>query len=279
MGDLARVGSGLASMVMPANHDIPDIERQRRIARYAAKEGVSCLTCSDYGTVGKTMEGETEQWGKVKQVFAVPCPDCGGKVETDEQVKARRLRASGLPAPQWGWTLAAWDHTKNPTMEPAFRAAEAFVAHPTTWLVLAGEYGVGKTHLASAVAVALIEENIGVKYTTVLDLMHGARRSVGAGEYQPFLNRWKEAPVIVLDDLGKERMDEAVRAFRDEVVDTILLYRFDNEKPCVVTTNEGKHAFGDRLFSRVQDKSRVVTVTCTGADIRPQKPALQEALA
>jgi DNA replication protein DnaC len=273
MGDLRLARHGFSGIIRPVDFNIRDTERRMRIGRYATKAGIKCVECWDYGTMPQKHMVATEQWGPVSHIYAEPCPHCGGKQETKEQAMTRRLRASGLPVPQWDWTFDAFDPTLNPTMAPALRAARAFAEHPTTWLVMAGEYGVGKTMLASAIAVSLVAENVGVKYTTVLDLMHASRRAVSTDTYQELLLAWKDAPVVILDDLGKERTDPAVRPFRDEVLDTIMMHRFDNEKPCVVTTNEGDLAFGERMMSRLMDRSRVMLVECTGKDVRPQKPA------
>jgi len=154
----------------------------------------------------------------------------------------------------------------------ALERAEQFASDPWGqawyWLVLIGSNGRGKTHLAAAVVNALLERGEPSYFENVPELLDYLRAgySVQAGEdFERRLTRVKEAPVLVLDDLGAEAGQSApfeVSWAQDKVYQ-ILDHRLMEQLPTIVTTNLPLNKLPQRIASRLQDRraARVIAIT------------------
>jgi DNA replication protein DnaC len=102
---------------------------------------------------------------------------------------------------------------------PAYQAALAFARQPTQWLTLIGPYGCGKTHLAAAIANRLLDQQVPVLFVVVPDLLDHLRRSYAPDSpisYDAEFTTVREAPVLILDDLGIESTTPWAREKRPE---------------------------------------------------------------
>ena len=85
-----------------------------------------------------------------------------------------------------------------------------FAAKPQGWIVLAGTYGCGKTHLAAAIANAVSarsENDIEAMFVVVPDLLDHSRSAFSPQSnisYDRLFDAVKNSPILVLDDLGTE---------------------------------------------------------------------------
>ena len=73
--------------------------------------------------------------------------------------------------------------------------------------MLAGAHGSGKTHLAAAIANMCIEGGRPVFFVSVPDLLDDLRASYAPTSdiaYSDLFQQVKEAPLLVLDDLGSQ---------------------------------------------------------------------------
>ena len=88
-------------------------------------------------------------------------------------------------------------------LQQAYTIARNFANRPEGWLVLAGETGSGKTHLAAAVAHQQRESGRPYTFLAVPDLLDRLRTAAGArATAGTTLDRVRTAAFIVLDDLG-----------------------------------------------------------------------------
>lgn len=100
-------------------------------------------------------------------------------------------------------------------------------------LLILGNIGVGKTHLAAAVCHKLIEDHmVRVIYASVLHTFEMARMSFSEGKENP-IKPLLRAPFLILDDLGSERPTP----WAIEQICHIVDYRFAEELPVMVTSN------------------------------------------
>lgn len=99
------------------------------------------------------------------------------------------------------------------TLDAAYTAAKEFAESPPEgWLVLVGAAtGVGKTHLAVAVAERLERAGWAVVYIYTPELVDNLRSMSSLGSpvsYSDVLDRVKNAPVLILDDLRRSMREE-----------------------------------------------------------------------
>ncbi|HEX3743194.1 MAG TPA: ATP-binding protein [Bryobacteraceae bacterium] len=103
-------------------------------------------------------------------------------------------------------------------------------------LLLIGETGCGKTHLA----VAALREIIAKGFEGVFSNYQELLNTIKAG-YDPAMNSSSrevyqsalDAEVLLVDDLGANRTSDWV----EDTINSIVTYRCDNRKPLLATTN------------------------------------------
>ncbi len=114
-------------------------------------------------------------------------------------------KRSGLGARFATRTFATWQR-KTATDEAYLAAVDAAERNPALWLY--GPPRRGKTHLAAAIANAMLEQGVPTAFTTGIDLLDQIRQALDAPRARgdvDVLRDFIEADALVLDDLGKER--------------------------------------------------------------------------
>lgn len=157
-------------------------------------------------------------------------------------------------------------HTNVPGVEEAYSAALSFAedpAHsPNHWLVLVGETGVGKTHLAASIAHRRLAAQESVFFAVVPDLLDHLRAAFAPSAEVPYNEMFdtiREVGTLILDDLGSENNT----GWATEKLFQIINHRYNHRMPTVVTTNQQMFERMDaRIASRLSDPglSRVVTI-------------------
>lgn len=158
----------------------------------------------------------------------------------------------------------------------AYRAATEFCATPErAWLVMLGEAGTGKTHLAAGIVNRLLTTpGWRPLYYVVPDLLD-LLRSLTFREPAERDRDWKairEASVLVLDDYGAEKGSE----WADETLFKLLDYRYTNQLPVVLTTNLDWAQMPPRIASRLQDAARSRVITLRQGDYRRSQQRVAE---
>jgi DNA replication protein DnaC len=156
-----------------------------------------------------------------------------------QQVGAVRLADANIPKRYQHCTLAnfvAYNESLVKAVEQARRLAEAFPA-VSRGLLLEGQPGVGKTHLAVAVLKQAIETTgaRGLFYDTreLLRLIRSTYDpSIHTTEFQ-VLRPVMYADLLVLDDLGAEKTSEWV----DETMNLIVNTRYSERRLTIFTSN------------------------------------------
>ena len=121
------------------------------------------------------------------------------------------------------------------SLEEAYKAAQIFAENPKGWLMLGGSFGVGKTHLAAAIANHRYSQGHPVTFVSVPDLLDHLRATFSPAStvsYDRRFNQIRKAPLLVLDDLGTEAMTPWVR----EKLYQLFGYRFDSKLPTVINS-------------------------------------------
>ena len=133
---------------------------------------------------------------------------------------------------------------------------QRFASLPIRWVVLAGESGCGKTHLAAAIANQVVSGTYGeVMFVVVPDLLDYLRAAFNPQSTMPYDRRFdeiKNAPLLVLDDLGTE----SATPWAKEKLFQLLNYRYNAQSPTVITTRYSPEDLEPWLRTRVLDTSR-----------------------
>src|SRR5579871_5918399 len=129
------------------------------------------------------------------------------------------------------------------------RYADDFPNESRPGLLLIGEPGTGKTHLAIAALRRIIDkgfESLFCDYQNLLDRIRAgydpASNSADREAYRIAL----ESEVLLLDDLGAHRVTDWV----EDTVTAIVTYRCNNRKPLIATTNLPDPDAGSSVIQR-----------------------------
>jgi DNA replication protein DnaC len=136
----------------------------------------------------------------------------------------------------------------------ACEAAKAFAADPKGWLVLVGPSGSGKTHLAAAIANHCIENGQPVFYITTPDLLDHLRSSFGPNSevpYDEFFEQVRNAPLLILDDLGAQ----SSTPWAKEKLDQLVNHRLNNQLPTVIVSIVPIEELEERIRTRLLNSS------------------------
>jgi DNA replication protein DnaC len=156
---------------------------------------------------------------------------------------------------------------RDPVLEGAYREAKKWAQAPTGWLVLLGESGRGKTHLAGAIANERLEAGDTVCFANVPDLLDELRATFApesSVRYDDLFARLREVPVLILDDLGAHQ----TTPWAQEKLYQILNHRYEGRLPTVITTNTEMSKLDQRIASRLGDLHISVMYEITSPDYR-----------
>ena len=113
-------------------------------------------------------------------------------------------------------------------------------------LILVGNNGVGKTHLACSIANKLIENGIPVIYGTLINLLAELKNSYDTDNNiseMEIIKLYESVDLLIIDDLGKEKPSE----WGLEKLFTIINSRYENNLPVIITTNYNQNSLVERL--------------------------------
>jgi DNA replication protein DnaC len=161
------------------------------------------------------------------------------KVEQDRKADAlERYKASGVPAKFYEESFETFA-TDTDAMKVAKNRAMEFAEKPRNRiLILCGENGNGKTHLASSVirkcgGTFIVSSMLCVQYDSATSFK--AKRS-----REEILNYMSTCKMLVIDDCGKYPLNPELEKF---LLSYIISARYSNNLPLVLTNNGKKEAF------------------------------------
>jgi len=140
----------------------------------------------------------------------------------------------------------------------ALGRARAYADDPRGWLLLFGNHGSGKTHLAAAIAnhrVAVIQQPaLLLTVADLLDHLRAAYSPQSAVTYDARFDAIRTAPLLVLDDLGAH----SATTWAQEKLHQLLDHRYVGHLPTVITTAltlDELERHDPRLFTRILDRN------------------------
>ena len=211
----------------------------------------SCSICKGAGFVYADVPVGHPDFGK-----ALPCRCTREESNKEQQERLQRYSNLGSLARFTFDDLLPEGRSGAPASQEQFRqayeAVRAFAMEPRGWLILFGPSGCGKTHLAAAIASERIARGYPAFYITVPDLLSHLRAAFNPDSevpYDEFFERVRNAPLLILDDLGAQ----ASTAWAKEKLDQLLTHRFNGELPTVIVTITPVDKLEDRMRTRLTD--------------------------
>lgn len=113
-------------------------------------------------------------------------------------------------------------------------------------LILVGNNGVGKTHLACSIANELIKNGIPIIYGTLINLLAELKNTYDVNNNiseMKIIKLYEKVDLLIIDDLGKEKPSE----WGLEKLFTIINSRYENNLPVIITTNYDQNSLINRL--------------------------------
>jgi len=213
-----------------------------------------------------------------KELLVSSC-DCLRK-EKEERIRERilreekegRLRASGLTPRLFLSRFSNFE--EKPGKERALNKAREFLERfgegerlHSSGVIFWGKPGVGKSHLAAAIANELLERGFSVLFLNTVDFLNSLRDLYRNEESEaPEIERVSGVDLLVLDDLGAEKPTE----WALEKIYQIVNIRYERLGPLIITTNLDlnslEHLLGERTFGRILEMC--VPVEVGGEDHR-----------
>ncbi len=152
-------------------------------------------------------------------------------------------------------------------LEQVFQIAFNFAKSPTGWLVLLGENGCGKTHLAASIANYLHDNNKPVLFVVVPDFLDHLRAAFNPDKhisYDNLFEKVKKYPVLILDDFN----EQAVTSWTQEKLYQLINYRYNARLATVITTSYSLDEIENRISSRMVDPSISLVFNIVAPDYR-----------
>ena len=177
------------------------------------------------------------------------------------------LKKSNLGERFKGKTFDTYDPGDNVR---AFKTCKAFAelsdyrVTPNS-LMICGGYGTGKTHLTAAICNRVLERGMPALFDTFSGHLENLKAEYQGGS-QNYLEHLKTVPMLIIDDVGKEKQTEWSTA----VMYNVINHRYVHYLPIVITSNFNEEQladyFGGACYSRLKEMCALVVTT--GADKR-----------
>ncbi len=150
----------------------------------------------------------------------------------------------------------------------AYEYAKGFESNTGGGLILIGSAGTGKTHLAASITNFVITEYaVPVKFGSFIDILSDIKKSFTTDD--DIVRKLKDIPLLVIDDLGKERSSE----WSESILYDVINGRYEDYMPTIITTNLNPKQIearcGEAIVSRLFEMCDAVPMN--GADMRREQ--------
>lgn len=160
----------------------------------------------------------------------------------------RRKTAAKLPVSK---NLEDFDFSFQPSIDARIVNDLAICSYINTKenVILIGNSGTGKTHLAIALANKALAREYSVYFTTVSDMLYNLHIAKADNSYHKKIKQLLTYDLLILDELGFKQLPK----YSADDFFNVIAKRYEN-KSTIITTNKGfedwHEIFADELLSR-----------------------------
>lgn len=151
--------------------------------------------------------------------------------------------------------------------------AENFTADSYSNFIFIGGTGLGKTHLSTAVAKAVIDKCFDVLYVTSTGMIADFEQKKFGGAEKDLVDtsRYYSSDLLIIDDLGTEMSTQ----FSISCIYEIINARIISRKSTIISTNLGSDELNKRYWDRITSRifGEYQPILFVGTDVRRQKIA------
>lgn len=202
---------------------------------------------------------QDELWEFVKHSITANEEKAKQMLAQKRQEEAQRLlMQSGLGKRFQQRTFATYK-VLDKNMDHAKAEAIGFITDfpNTKGLLFSGPVGIGKTHLAAAIANHLIKHLYVVLFGSSADIISRIKQTYGkSGESElDVIEALTNVDLLIIDDLGKEKASDNTSTVLYQIINRL----YEDEKPLIITTNYTS----DALISRLGEKGEAIVSRIT----------------
>lgn len=157
----------------------------------------------------------------------------------------RRIKESRLPTRE---TFVAFDWEFQPKLDRDLvleLATLRFLAEGKN-ILLGGESGTGKSHIAKAIALTACMDNRRVRYTTSADMLADLNASLADNSLEEQLKAYARPELLVIDEFGLEQVERKM-ATRSGLMQKVIFPRYNERRSTIITSNIPWEAWADYL--------------------------------
>lgn len=190
------------------------------------------------------------------------CPECEAEKKTEAAAKRRveRLIYAGIPADALHATLENFDverpnvNTNHHSPSKFAAAAVAFREQRVRNLILCGSPGIGKGHIAAALAILAYDAGKSIAWIDCFGLFRAVHAAYGSQDTSPedITRQLGSTHLLVLDELCLRELP----ADGEEIIFTILDARHKAGKQTILLGNKIAAEVRSWLGSRISDRLR-----------------------
>ncbi|MBM3271130.1 MAG: IS21-like element helper ATPase IstB [Candidatus Sericytochromatia bacterium] len=157
----------------------------------------------------------------------------------------RRFRESRLPVRK---NFAEFDWDFQPKLDRDLvleLATMRFLAEGKN-VLLGGESGTGKSHIAQALALIACTDNRRVRYTTSAEMLAHLNASLADNTLEEQLKAYVRPELLVIDEFGLEQVERKM-ASRSGLMQKVVFPRYNERRSTIITSNIPWEAWADYL--------------------------------
>ncbi|MBM31300.1 MAG: hypothetical protein CL764_00410 [Chloroflexi bacterium] len=238
-----------------------------------SKNNYSCELCLDLKWIGNEKSVGSLDFGKL-----IPCQCQKDQISKDrEEILSKNITSNlgdiSLEKIRTQ-TFENFDHPnlENDILTTSIKSAKSYAENYDGFFLISGPTGVGKTHLALAIAGNRIKNNLSVYFCFMPNLLDKLRKSFEESDpslkidFDDLIN----SPFLILDDLGSENSSN----WASEKIYQIIVNRHNLRLPTVITTRKNEDdqfnygEYTEAIRSRLNDIKVVSPITIGTSDYR-----------